>query len=204
MTKIRIAGAAAGVVLVSGVVLQVSSAAFTGTTENAGNNWTAGTVTMTDDDGGSALYQTQADIVPGYTQTRCIEVTYTGSADLTKVDLYAAVTPTGPAADTLADDLDVTVQIGPALSGCNATGTGFADDATGLTPATAESTIVNNEPLSSFGTELSPETMSWVPDPAVATTTMRPFLSTVTPGNDTANDAQGDGASATFTWRASS
>jgi hypothetical protein len=33
---------------------------------------------------------------------------------------------------------------------------------------------------------------------------MRPFLFTVTLGTDTDNNAQGDSATATFTWRASS
>lgn len=201
MNKIRIAGAAAGVVLVSGMVLQVSSAAFTGTTDNAGNAWTAGTVTLTDDDATSAMFSSTAQ-VPGDSETNCIEVTYTGNAALTKVDLYAAVTPGGALpADTLADDLDVTVKIGPASSACNLTDDGFVDDLTGGVTMLPESTVVNNEALALFGTEAAPETMGWVPS---GTDPMRPFLFTVTLGSDTDNDAQGDTAGATFTWRASS
>jgi len=154
---------------------------------------------MSDDDNGNAMYQSQTNIVPGYTEKRCIEVTYNGTAALSKVDLYAAVTPAGAAAgDTLADDLDVTVQIGPAASKCNLTDTGFTDVATGLSTVPAESTVVNNKALSSFGTELAPETMSWVPNTSAK---MRPFLFTVTLGNDTDNNAQGDSATATFTFR---
>lgn len=196
MNKIRIAGAAAGVVLVSGIVLQVSSAAFTGTTENASNSWEAGTVTLTDNDSDTALFTSTAQ-VPGDTATNCIEVTYTGNAPLTKVDLYAAVTPAGAAAaDTLADDLDVTVEIGPAGSSCNVNDDGFVN---GISEPSGTA-IVNAEALSTFGTEAAPETTGWVP----TTSGMRPFLFTVTLGADTPNDAQGDTASATFTWRASS
>lgn len=78
MNKIRIAGAAAGVVLVSGIVLQVSSAAFTDTTENAGNSWEAGTVVLSDSRSGTAMF-TAENMVPGDGDTQCIDVTYSGS-----------------------------------------------------------------------------------------------------------------------------
>ncbi len=204
MNKIRIAGAAAGVVLVSGMVLQVSSAAFTGETSNSGNSWAAGSVTLTDDDAGVALYASQADIVPGYTQTRCIEVSYTGSVDTTKLDLHAAVTSTGsPGTDNgLSDDLDVQVSMGPLASECNIGDNGFVDAATGLIPVTGSS--MYDGTLAAFNTAASPRTTGWTPDGAADTDLMRPFLFTVTLGSDTANDAQGDSATAAFTWTASS
>lgn len=56
------------------LVWQSSYAAFSGTTRNSGNNWATGSVALTDDDSGAALFQA-AGMVPGDTQTRCITVT---------------------------------------------------------------------------------------------------------------------------------
>lgn len=204
MNKIRIAGAAAGVVLVSGMVLQVSSAAFTGETSNTDNSWAAGTVTLTDDDTGVALYASQADIVPGYSEIRCIEVSYTGSVATTALQLHAAVTSTGsPGTDNgLSDDLDVQVSMGPLASECNIGDDGFVDAATGLLPQVGTSEYDGT--LAAFNAAGSPMTTGWTPDGATNTDLMRPFLFTVTLGADTGNDAQGDSATADFTWTATS
>jgi predicted ribosomally synthesized peptide with SipW-like signal peptide len=55
-------------------------AAFSSQTDNPGNNVTAGTVTLADNDGGTALYNI-SNAKPGSTQTSCIRVNYTGSLD---------------------------------------------------------------------------------------------------------------------------
>lgn len=60
------------------MIWQSSYAAFSGTTRNSGNNWATGSVALTDDDNGSARFQT-AGMVPGDTQTRCITVTANAS-----------------------------------------------------------------------------------------------------------------------------
>ena len=52
--------------------------AFSSQTDNPGNVITAGTVTLADNDGGSALYALTA-AKPGEGQTSCIKVTYSGS-----------------------------------------------------------------------------------------------------------------------------
>lgn len=204
MKKIRIAGAAAGAVLVSGIVLQVSSAAFTGETTNSNNSWAAGTVALTNDLGATAMYASQANIVPGYSETRCIEVTYTGSVvPAQAVALGATVTSTGvPVSDDgLADDLQVAVQIGPAASRCNDTDTGFVDVATGLLPQTGTS-VYATAGLNAFPAVATPSSTGWTPG---AAGDMRPFLFTVTlPDATTPNDAQGDSADALFTWSATS
>src|SRR6476469_7214198 len=54
--------------------------AFSSQTDNPGNVVTAGTVTLSDNDGGSALYSLTA-AKPGDSQASCIKVTYTGSLD---------------------------------------------------------------------------------------------------------------------------
>lgn len=203
MNKIRIAGAAAGVVLVSGIVLQVSSAAFTGTTENAGNQWAAGSVSLSDDDAGQAMYASVANISPGYSEKQCIEVAYTGSITPdSAIALYAATTSTagGGSGDGLADDLNLTIEIGPATSQCNTAGDGLADS-TGLLPAAG--TSLYSGTVGGFNTSASPDTTGWTPDAGGAgLDVMRPFLFTVSLPDAANNDAQQDSATATFTWSA--
>ncbi len=53
-------------------------AAFTATTENTGNQITAGTVQLTDNDGDAALY-VRNGVGPGNVTQRCIRVTYGGT-----------------------------------------------------------------------------------------------------------------------------
>jgi hypothetical protein len=73
----RIAVAAAGplaVLLAGGLVWQASDAAFTSSTRNAGNAWSSGQVTLTDDDLGAAAFTVER-LTPGDTGTKCIVVT---------------------------------------------------------------------------------------------------------------------------------
>ncbi len=172
--------------LTSVMVLRTTSAAFTDTTDNASNSWDAGSVTLTDNDSGSALFSATG-LVPGDSSTGCIEVTYGGSLTLsTAADLYAAVTETTVGGNGLGDDLDVVVERGAATDTC----------ALMVTPTT-----VYSGTLAAFNTLGSPLATGWTPGSG---DTMRPFKFTVTLGNDTANDAQGEGADATFTWSVTS
>jgi hypothetical protein len=62
-------------VLLSGVVVATTSyAAFSDTTENAGNAWSSGKVAIGDDDKGDALFDIPG-LVPGDTGDGCITVT---------------------------------------------------------------------------------------------------------------------------------
>jgi hypothetical protein len=73
----RIAVLAAGplaVLLAGSFVWQASDAAFTSSTRNSGNAWSAGQVTLTDDDLGAASF-TVEHLTPGQTGTKCIVVT---------------------------------------------------------------------------------------------------------------------------------
>lgn len=201
MNKIRIAGAAAGVVLVSGVVLQVSSAAFTGETSNTGNAWEAGTVTFAANDPASALFASTAQ-APGDSETKCILVTYNGSVTPAEaIDLIAAdvvSTPGGPddtLDDGLADDLDLIVDVGPKGTTCT---TMAVDGLDALGTAN-----VYTGTLAGF--DDAAKSTSWTPNPEGAADDMsRPFRFRVTLGSDTPNHAQGDTAGATFTWSATS
>jgi len=89
----------------SAVVYQASNAAFTATTDNAGNSWQAGTVALSDNDSGAALFNV-SNLAGGSTGSRCIQVSYTGSL-ASDVRLYAT-NVTG----TLGQYLDWSVDLG--------------------------------------------------------------------------------------------
>jgi predicted ribosomally synthesized peptide with SipW-like signal peptide len=72
-------------ILVAGVLSALAAlatfSAFSSQTENPGNNVTAGTVSLTDNDGGSAAYN-MTNAKPGQASTPfCIRVAYSGSLD---------------------------------------------------------------------------------------------------------------------------
>jgi len=77
--NIRIAAALIAVTLVSVFAVRATSAAFSDQTSNDANQFNAGTVILTDDDAGSALFDGSALLAPGDSQVGCIEVTYSGS-----------------------------------------------------------------------------------------------------------------------------
>jgi camelysin-like metallo-endopeptidase len=54
--------------------------AFSSTTVNPGNTFTAGTVTLTDNDSDAALYNA-TNQVPGVNTVKCIKLTYSGTLD---------------------------------------------------------------------------------------------------------------------------
>ncbi len=66
-------------VLAAGLMVwQGSSAAFTAQTRNSGNNWQTGSVSLSDDDSGSARFGVN-NLTPMDTDTKCISVTSTSS-----------------------------------------------------------------------------------------------------------------------------
>lgn len=166
--------------------------AFSATTGNAGNSFSAGTVTLGDDDAGTAMLSL-ATAKPGDSDTSCIVVTYTGSLAAT-VRLYGTTTGTG-----LDQYLDLTVTRGTkstAFDGC----TDFTADATNYIGAGAG--VVYNGTLQGFPdsyvagqvdpTSGSPE--SWTNPESHAYR----FVVTV----QDVSAAQGLNATQTFTWEA--
>ena len=81
-------------IAVAGVLCSLAAlatfAAFTSQADNPGNTVTAGTVTLADNDAGTALYNMPA-AKPGDSVTTCIKVDYTGSLDA-DVKLYTPST----------------------------------------------------------------------------------------------------------------
>ena len=98
---------------------------FTATTQNAGNEISTGTVALTDNDSGSALFNVTG-AKPGDTWSRCIKVTYNGSlpADM---HLYQQ-----NVSGHLSDYMTLTITQGTQPSATFPSCTGFTPDATGI------------------------------------------------------------------------
>jgi len=98
------------------IAVQATEAAFTAQTDNTTNQFQAGTVALSDNDAGAALFDGSSLLGPGDVQVACIEVTYSGSLDA-DVRLYGAITGgTG-----LEAYLDLTIERG--TGDCSAFGT---------------------------------------------------------------------------------
>ena len=118
---VSLSAAPVAVLLAGAMVWQGSSAAFTADTRNIGNSWETGSMAISDDDGGAAMFQI-VNVIPGQTGEKCIAVSATASVPST-VKLYAA----DLAADGLEPYVNVTIEQG--------TGGGFTAGCAGFTPA---------------------------------------------------------------------
>ena len=166
------------------LVWQSSYAAFSSTTSNPTNNWTAGTVALSDDDSNTAMF-TAATLKPGATGEKCIVVTSSGNLAST-VKLYATAYSTTAA---LGSYVDLVIQEGSggSFSSC----TGFTSAATNFTGTLAAFAAANTN----FGNGLS----SWAPAPGTVT---RTFRIAYTINTSAPNSAQGGTAAAGLTWEA--
>jgi hypothetical protein len=171
--------------LISSVlVYQASRAAFTDATTTGSQNWTAGTVVIDDNTGGSTFFSA-GNLKPGDHDEHCIVVTYTGTLAAT-AKLYATVS------GGLAQYLDLVVEEG--------TGSPAAD-CTGFTPVTTLSG--GSETLDSFGTahhDFGTGVSSWAPGPGNVTPVTKAYR--IDYNVQDTNAAQAQTATATFTWEA--
>ena len=111
------------ILLVMGVAIGSTTAAFSANTSNANNTIATGTVAVGDNDGGSSPVVTLSNARPGDTSTGCMKVTDTGSLS-SSVRLYATVTGTG-----LGQYLDLKITRGSSTDPFGSC-TNFAADAT--------------------------------------------------------------------------
>jgi hypothetical protein len=131
-----VATTAAGMLVSAGLVWHASYSGFSASTANPTDNWAAGSVALTDDDSGSALF-TVSNLKPGSTGTKCIVVTSNASLAST-VKLYATAGSFAQT-NTLADNLTLTVTQGTSTSsGGNCAG--FSADAGGANTTTGSIT----------------------------------------------------------------
>ncbi|MFN8052602.1 MAG: hypothetical protein U0Q22_14240 [Acidimicrobiales bacterium] len=173
----------AALVVVGGTTIEASRAAFSGTTTNAGNSITAGVVSVSDDDSGSAMFNVTG-VVPGAAQTRCINVSYTGSTT-SDVHLYGVVGGTG-----LAPYLDATIEVGTGATG------GGSFSCTGFV---AGSTLYTGT-LAGFGTGHTDYASGLAGFDGATNPTVRSYRIVLNVQDDDA--AQGLSATTTLTWEA--
>lgn len=164
---------------VSGLIVATSSySAFSATTDNAGNSWATGTVALTDDDKGAALFEA-TNLKPGATGTKCITVTSKGSLPA-DVRLYAQDSTTTKA---LNQYINVTV----------------AESAT--CDATNKQNIFNGT-LENFGTKSTFAAGSGAWATAGTPDESRAYTISYTLDNATPDTAQGGTAGVKFVWEA--
>lgn len=157
--------------------------AFSATTDNPGNAFQAGTVSLTDDDSGSAMLSL-SNARPGDSDTGCIVVTYTGTLP-SSVRLYGTTGGTG-----LDQYLDLTVTRGTIA------GASF-DSCANFTPDAGGGVIYSGNMAGypdAYGAGLVDPDGSWTTGEA------RAYRFSVSVQDD--GGAQGLNASQTFTWEA--
>ena len=114
---LQLAAFALSFILVAGLVVTSSRAAFTAQTDNPGNTVTAVSIDRADNDSGGAMFSSSA-LLPGENVVRCIRVAYSGTADPLPVRLYATAAPTGTLAPYLNLAVDVAATNGDAFGTC--------------------------------------------------------------------------------------
>ncbi|WP_210440032.1 hypothetical protein [Nocardioides xinjiangensis] len=152
-TPVALIGAAA-------LIYTSSYAAFTGQTRNSGNQWSTGSVSLTDDDNGSARFQVK-DMLPGATDTKCIKVTANASVPST-VKGYAVNPVTSP--QGLENRIKVTIDSG--------TGGSFADCSGFVAGGPAHVTDVSLSQIAQVNT-FEAGFGGWTVDPGVRDRTYR-------------------------------
>lgn len=176
-----------GLCISGGMVWRGTAAAFTGTTSNAPNSWTTGSVVLTDNDSAGALFSTTG-MVPASTDTRCITVTYAGTV-ASPIKLSAVnPTDTGLAADiTLTIDVATADAVDASMFGTSA-GCASLPATTLFTGTLASFTSTRTDHVTGLGT-------TWTPSGNPTHRVFR-FTWTLSP----ASQAPGTSAGATFTW----
>lgn len=178
----------AGVLGSGAMVWSASNAAFSGTTVNPANSWAAGAVTLTDDDGGSAMFNATGMTPSSGNVVKCIVVTYSGTVTPPgTIKLYGGTlggTPGG-----LAPYLNITIETG--------TGGTYANDCSGFGSPT---TIYATNTLANFQSARTNFTNGvdtlWTPAPGAT----RVFRFTASVADN--NAANGLNCTMPFTWEA--
>lgn len=172
-------GVPVAVIASTALVVRASLAATVATVDVGGNGWRTGVVTLTDDAGGTALFNA-SDIVPGDHGETCIRVDYGG-------DLAADVRFWVEASGALAPALTFTVEEGTGTGGGSCVD--FTPSATLYGPGTLSD-------LTTQHGDLAHGFSSWAATGAESRTY---HLSWTFAGG---NGYQGTSATASFVWRA--
>jgi hypothetical protein len=176
-------------VLLAGLMVwQGSNAAFSADTRNTGNSWETGSVKITDDDGGAAMFQIQ-NVVPMASGEKCIAVTATTDVAGT-IKFYVG----DLAADGLEPYVKVTVAqgTGGSFSSCDT----FAADQT----EASQSLVAIAAAHSSWATAILPWTTAGVPTGDTKTYMISWVFDTSTLTQTQIDALQGKAASINFEW----
>ena len=165
--------------------------AFSSTTANSGNSFAAGTVYISDNDSGSAMYSV-SNQKPADSVQKCIKVTYTGTLD-SSVKLYAS------AVGAVGQYIDLTVETGSGnitFPSC----TGFTADSGGALYSGTLQNFANTKNSYANGVVDYPgSNTSWVTNDAVV------YEFTVALQSGAPDSAQGTSTgSHAYTWEARS
>jgi predicted ribosomally synthesized peptide with SipW-like signal peptide len=174
--------------LTLGIVGQASYSAFTARVSSTGNSLGAGSVTLADDDSGSALFSL-GNLKPGSSGSRCIAVTSTGTLPAA-VKLYATDAASTKSLATYVS-WTVTQGTGGAYSSCS----GFT--------ALPSGSAVYSGTLASFtgsATTYASGLGSWAPTGSASDT--RTFQFAYVLSSSTPDTAQGGTATFGLTWEA--
>ena len=180
---VRLTAALISVVAAALLAFQSTGAAFSATTENAGNAFAAGSVTLSDNDSGTAMFNLP-NMKPNDNAVGCIEVTYSGTLD-PLVKTYGAST----AGDGLETYLDLTIERGTGT--CAA----FVADAAVWTNGTDGDLGVYLGAVTNYATGVD----NWSPTGG-GPDDMVPYRFTMALQDNTL--AQGKTVTVTFTWEA--
>ncbi|GLY19463.1 hypothetical protein LWF15_24610 [Kineosporia rhizophila] len=190
--RIAVPAAITSGLLVSGLLVwHTSNAAFSGATQNAGNSFATGTVSLTSDRPGAVLFNLTG-MSPGNPETECITVEYTGTAASTVT--LAARYPNSDtvAAHPLATYLNFAIEEIPLTGDCKGASavTKTAD------VQAAQTTLANKVANMSSGVGTG---VNW----AAATTGAKKRFRFVSEVQST-NSAQGLSATVNLVWTATS
>lgn len=178
------------------LVWHASYAAFTSTTSNGTNSWTSGSVTLSDDDSASLLFNATG-LKPGSTDTKCITVSYGGNLPTSGVKLYIKTGDLADSTPSLASYINMTVS-----EGTDTNPTTFGD-CTGFVADGVGQPIVNNVALATIATSNTNYATGagvWAP----SATASKVYQFTYTLSASTPDTVQGKTATASFTWEARS
>ena len=182
-TLVKVGVVPVSLIISGALVWQSSYAAFSSTTVNPTNNWTAGSVALSDDDSTTAMF-TASSLKPGSTGSKCIVVTSAGTLAST-VKLYATTYST---TNALSSYIDLVVEEGSggSFSSC----TGFSSGATDFTGTLAA--------FAAAKTDFASGVSSWAPSGSGSET--KTFKITYTINASTPNSVQAGTAAAGLTW----
>jgi len=210
--RLRGAVIVVGLLASSALVWQSTQAAFSATTSNGLNEFGAGTVTIEDNDAGSAMFTVPA-LKPGDTGTVCMGVRYTGSLTPSAIKLYtsgAVEKDNGGAYGAWANDatseMDNNVNMLIKISdtdlaadpgnNCAPAGVGLFTDVSAAAPGTDLQTMIGTE--TNFATGFPSQ---WG---TITVNKWRVWKFTYTYNAAAPNSSQGDGVKLNFVWEAQS